>query len=275
MQAMNAVTVDSNQNSDGRINGKLAVVSVLILIVAARFSPIPPSSELGYWIGVVGAVLMLSLLLYPLRKRVPWLNTVGSMPVWFAVHMACGVIGPVLILWHCRMRLGSLNAAVAFWCMVVVATSGLAGRYLYARLHAGLYGRERSLNELKSETQALSGALSTTLRDIPAVQSVLNDFSQRARNVATAGIKNPIALLSLGWFARRARAHAMSAANGLSSERKNDVMTLVGRFTNSAQSTAQYRAFERLFSLWHVAHIPLVFVLAISAIAHVIAVHLY
>jgi hypothetical protein len=38
---------------------------------------------------------------------------------------------------------------------------------------------------------------------------------------------------------------------------------------------AQLAAWERLFALWHVLHIPFVYVMVICAIAHVVAVHAY
>jgi hypothetical protein len=45
-------------------------------------------------------------------------------------------------------------------------------------------------------------------------------------------------------------------------------VTLVGRIT-------QFTLYERLFSLWHVLHMPLFFMMVISALLHVLAVHLY
>jgi hypothetical protein len=38
---------------------------------------------------------------------------------------------------------------------------------------------------------------------------------------------------------------------------------------------AQYTAYERVFALWHVAHLPFVYLLVISAVVHVVAVHAY
>jgi hypothetical protein len=38
---------------------------------------------------------------------------------------------------------------------------------------------------------------------------------------------------------------------------------------------AEYRVYERLFSLWHVLHLPLFFMLLAAGIVHVIAVHVY
>jgi hypothetical protein len=38
---------------------------------------------------------------------------------------------------------------------------------------------------------------------------------------------------------------------------------------------AEFNAYARLFSLWHVVHIPFVYLMVISAVAHVVAVHAY
>jgi len=38
---------------------------------------------------------------------------------------------------------------------------------------------------------------------------------------------------------------------------------------------AEFEGYERLFSLWHALHIPLIFMLIIAAVIHVIAVNVY
>jgi hypothetical protein len=47
-----------------------------------------------------------------------------------------------------------------------------------------------------------------------------------------------------------------------------DYLRLMGR-------VVQFSFYERLFSLWHVLHLPLFFMLVLSAIVHVLAVHMY
>ena len=42
-----------------------------------------------------------------------------------------------------------------------------------------------------------------------------------------------------------------------------------------ADNIARFGAVERLFSLWHVAHLPLVVILVLTALFHVLAVHMY
>jgi hypothetical protein len=47
------------------------------------------------------------------------------------------------------------------------------------------------------------------------------------------------------------------------------------RRLEAGRRTAEYRAYARLFSFWHVLHIPIFFMLLISAIVHIIAVNVY
>jgi hypothetical protein len=42
-----------------------------------------------------------------------------------------------------------------------------------------------------------------------------------------------------------------------------------------ARDAAQFRTYERLFSMWHIFHIPLVYMMVFSGIYHVISVHMY
>ena len=53
------------------------------------------------------------------------------------------------------------------------------------------------------------------------------------------------------------------------------VSELLSQYQGAVVKTARLGYFARLFALWHVLHLPLFFLLIVSAIAHVIAVHLY
>ncbi|OYU91285.1 MAG: hypothetical protein CFE45_23720, partial [Burkholderiales bacterium PBB5] len=49
----------------------------------------------------------------------------------------------------------------------------------------------------------------------------------------------------------------------------------VADFIHAVLRVAQFALVDRLFSLWHVVHIPFVYVMVLCAIAHVVAVHAY
>ena len=48
-----------------------------------------------------------------------------------------------------------------------------------------------------------------------------------------------------------------------------------GRHIDATRRVAELASYERLFSLWHVLHLPLFFMLLVAGIVHVIAVHVY
>ena len=50
---------------------------------------------------------------------------------------------------------------------------------------------------------------------------------------------------------------------------------LIDDYTGAVLRVAQLAAYTRLFSLWHVLHVPFVFLMVLCAIAHVVAVHAY
>ena len=79
-----------------------------------------PEHGLGYMFGIVGSVLMLILLLYPLRKRFKSWRSWGRLPGWLRFHMFLGVTGPTLILFHANFKLGATNSNVALLTMIVV-----------------------------------------------------------------------------------------------------------------------------------------------------------
>ena len=49
----------------------------------------------------------------------------------------------------------------------------------------------------------------------------------------------------------------------------------VALFVSAVDDVARYITWVRLFALWHVAHVPLLYLLLLSGIAHVVDVHLY
>lgn len=107
--------------------------------IAGRIKLYTPSSDFGYYLGLVGSIFMVTLLLYPLRKRLQILQRVGDLRYWFKVHMFLGIAGPVLVLYHSTLKVGSLNAAVAFYSMLVVAF-GATGRRRSGLIVSGSLG---------------------------------------------------------------------------------------------------------------------------------------
>ena len=59
-----------------------------------------------------------------------------------------------------------------------------------------------------------------------------------------------------------------AGCRGLKDGRPGEWSVLSGR-------VAQFSLYERLFALWHILHLPIFFLMVLSAIVHVVAVHMY
>lgn len=248
-----------------------------------------PEEGAGYWLGIAGATLMLLLLLYPLRKRVKILRAAGPVKVWFQLHMLFGVVGPTLILFHANFRLSSANATAATLAMLVVVASGLVGRYLYSRIHMGLHGRKAEAQDLFEDVVALEEALcegtGSEERFIGELRA-LEELLPAPNAGAVASFK---AMLSLrarsGATTRRLSRHAATLIaarakrEGWTRRQRREAAAAAGEqlrlFRAALEKSAALAFYTRIFGLWHHLHLPLFILLIVTAVLHVIAVHLY
>ena len=73
-------------------------------------------------------------------------------------HIICGVSAPIIIAYHASFKFNNI-AGVAFWIMLAVAISGIAGRYLYAQIPQSLNAAKTSYQELQANEEELAEAL--------------------------------------------------------------------------------------------------------------------
>lgn len=232
-----------------------------------------PKGELGYGLGVFGTACMLLLLGYSLRKRLPQLAPLGSIRGWFQFHMVLGLVGPTAVLFHCNFQVGSVNSGVALACVLLVAGSGLIGRFLYPRIHHGLSGRRATLAERRAELDASRGALAGTLAGAPGLAEALARFESSALAPAS-GATRIWQLVTLGAGTRRVRARARRALRR-GDPGRGRALREVGTYLREVEQVARFRAYERVFALWHAVHLPLCVLLFTAAAVHVVAVNMY
>lgn len=286
---------EAEQTAKGR-RGSSALRGYALLataIVAGWYlkdvNPVNPGEGLGYWLGIFGASLMIALLLYPLRKRVRFMHRLGATRHWFRMHMIFGLVGPLAIIYHCNFTLGSFNSKVAFYCMLLVAGSGIVGRHFYARIHRGLYGRKTSLRELQSDLASSVEQSHGLARIMPGLVARLDRLSLELQGDSvrqTVGISRSIrwtfthliVRLSLLWTAHRELRAAAARSETIAKNRKrlySAASRYVRDYTVLAGKVAQFSFYERLFGLWHVLHLPIFLMMILSALVHVLAVHMY
>lgn len=270
---------------------QLAMVCVAALVAWGIGFPteqyITPRTGLGYALGVAGGSAMLLLLVYPLRKRLRLLAFIGTTKRWFQAHMALGIVGPLLILFHSNFSLGATNSNVALACMLVVSGSGLFGRYFYARIHHGLHGRRANLAELKLYAEKLRW-VTANVDFLPGLVERIDGEEQALieRCGRTWLLLRPMLGAVQAASARRrlrrfirASLRDSAGAGGGAAERQRRLHGAAVRYVDdrlgAIRRVVEFDAFERLFSLWHALHMPLFLMLLVAGIVHVAAVHLY
>lgn len=248
---------------------------------------ITPEKGLGYLLGIVGGSAMLLLLLYPARKRLQWLGPIGGVKAWFQIHMVLGIVGPLLVLFHATFRTGATNSNVALFCMLVVSASGLVGRYFYARVHLEFYGSQASLADLRGRIERMQ-QVSAAIAFAPDLASRLQQAEQWMLR-STGSMPGPLQLIAVAvrafvarrrmaqYIRRAARAAMLQPGPGQQQLQRGiqAARELSFRHIDAARRVAELSSYEKLFSLWHLLHLPLFFMLLIAGIVHVISVHVY
>jgi len=270
----------------------LYILLTLLIVGVWRFSRMGyyrSGDDVGYWMGVAGGVMMLLLFSYPLRKYFRFMQRLGKVKWWFIVHMVLGIGGPLMILLHTTFRLGSVNAAVALFSMLIVAGSGVVGRFLYLRIHRGLHGERNNLADLQRRVGLAEGEIKSRFRFAPGVAEKLLAFESMAvsggngwgltlSRLVVLPVRQQVILEACSKELRqrlRIIAKERKWTRSQFERRYAQARSTTRSFLRSVLRVSQFSAYERVFALWHVLHVPFVYLLLVTAIFHVIAVHAY
>lgn len=266
-------------------------VFVIVMVALAWFvateRPYKAGDAIGYNLGLVGGSMMLMLLIYSLRKRLGFMNKAGPVRHYFAFHMFLGVVGPILVIFHTTFKIGALNSRIALYSMLLVAGSGLVGRFVYRHIHQGLYGRQTSLAEAEQLLNESAESVQSILSISPDIEKKLEDF----RAYSVVKLKG---VLARSWRFMTLRMRGHSLAHAVRKEARHTLeqagreknwphdelaaqQKLAGEringYVEAVCSAATYATWVRLFALWHVVHVPFLYLLILTGIVHVIAVN--
>jgi hypothetical protein len=268
----------------------LAALAVLGGWLLTRSEALVDSEQgIGYWLGIAGGTLMATLLLYPVRKRLRALRWLGPVRHWFRMHMIFGVLGPVLILYHSNFGLGSLNDTVALACTILVALSGLVGRYVHAKIHTDLDGHRATLEQLAEDSRITALQRREAVALVPGLLDRLTAYDALVLTAPASSRHALLLPLKLGvttrWEALRLSRFAAKQIDLLATrsaivraqraELRRSAARFVREHLRRVRRVAELGSWERLFSLWHVFHLPFFYMLVVAALVHVLAVHMY
>jgi hypothetical protein len=214
----------------------------------AAHASLRPSGTLAHWLGVSGWLMLLVPVLYAGRKRIPILRQAGSLRTWLEVHIFCGLVGPVLVTFHTSFKFNGL-ISVAYWSMVIVALSGIVGRYLYVRIPKTIRGVELTYDEVVARSRSLRAELDDEA--LPAgVRTTIASFEQRAGG--RSGLRR-------AWLRRRMLGRLL--AQGVEAQLARELSSSAVERLALESRLAGLERTKRFFGLWHVFHLPLVWLM--------------
>jgi hypothetical protein len=249
-----------------------------------------PYEGAGYWIGVAGGTGMLLQLAYSSVKRLKFFRRLAASRMLFQMHMILGLGAPILILYHANFSWGAKNSNVALGTMLAVVVSGLVGRIVYRHIHIGLHGAKANatqmfeharhlLGDIEEDVGGSQGQIAARLANFAALP-IFHERSLSRQFVSALVIPFKVRLARLKFNAMIRRTVAENAVkNGWSNaelaRHRKQAQLHVREFLQSFSAASQLAFWERLFSVWHLLHVPLFYLLLVSGVAHVIAVHWY
>jgi len=231
----------------------------------ALYWSLKPGGSLGRLYGVVGASLMTLMMSYSLRKRVRVLAHLGQLRHWLDFHIYCGVVGPLFITLHSSLKVTGV-VALSFWSMVVVAASGILGRYLYLQIPRRRSGDEMTLAEIEQAGNVMGERL---MEDFGVGEEVL----ERIEGLASSGVDSSTGLLrvlvGLPLSSARLKWRVRELTRSLTVAHRSELQRLVLDRALLSRRILLWDKLQELFHHWHVLHKPFAIIMYLFAAVHI------
>ncbi len=259
-------------------------------------------SWLGYTLGTIGAVLILWLMLFGMRKR-SYNNRMGNLRGWLSAHVYLGTSLIVVATLHTGFQFGWNIHTLAYTLMMIVIVSGFFGIYTYLRYptlmtrnraDAGREAMLQEIAEIDEECLKLADKLGPKAHQI-VIRSIENTklgggvWAQlMARDGSAAALKRTKDMLDNLQNDKDSQRPAtqemptmfamvdfLAGAGGQESERLRQLIDLLSRKKNLAQKVATDVQYQALMEIWLYFHVPITFALIAALIAHIVSVFYY
>lgn len=255
---------------------------------------------LGYTLGTIGALLIVWLMFFGIRKR-RYLNNVGTLRGWLSAHIYLGTCLILIVLLHAGFQLGWNIHTLAFVLMLIVIFSGFFGVYVYLR-YPNLMTRNREsatreamleeVNEIDLNALALADGIdpkihAVVLRSIENTKLGGGVWTQlRARDgsdLALDSLHKAIAAREKKQDMKTTEMPTMFAMvdflAGRATDKQGDAMRklidLISRKKGLATKVARDMQYQAMMEIWLYIHVPLSFALLAALIAHIVSSFFY
>ena len=246
--------------------------------LSPKHALLKPGGTIGLTLGIVGFALFLMMYLYPIRLLWAWLGRQGSSRHWLDFHVFLGLVAPLFVTLHSSFKFHDI-AGMAFWIMILVALSGLLGRYIYAQIPRTLNYTEMTLNEGKQQMAALASRIGTlgaiSAKDVEGLFH-LPDLRQAEEMSLISALWKMLAFdLVFPYRMWRIRRRTLWRCSLMNFGRSPNVplkrtVSLIREQALLSKKIFFLSKSQQMLKLWHIIHRPFSYSFAILALLHVI-----
>lgn len=274
----------------------LGLCAAAVLAYALQDPQEPPNggTALGYTLGTLGAMLIVWLAWFGVRKR-QYSSTAGTVQGWLSAHVYLGLALILVVLLHSGFQFGMNVHTLALVLMILVVLSGIFGVYMYIkyplRLSENRQGAGRSdlvdqIDDIDRRAKRVAGGLPRGYGEL--VHSGINRTvvggsawamiagRDNSQVVLPTGddytvVANPGQEAALDWLAEQ-------QSRSMDAETAAKMTELSGLLRNKRKLLERLREDIRLqamLEVWLYIHVPLSVGLLAAVVVHIITVFLY
>ena len=134
------------------------------------YRKLSPAGLIGHGYGIVGTGMILTNLLYLVRRRLTkyFPSWGGSMKAWLNLHVCTGLVGSLLVVFHSAFQVRTPIATVTSVSLAIVVVTGLMGFYLYKLVpKPGLQPLNERLAQLRPILPGMVGQVEAYVKATP------------------------------------------------------------------------------------------------------------
>ena len=256
--------------------------------------PANGGTALGYVLGTIGALLILWLTWFGVRKR-RYASTAGTLQGWLSAHVYLGLALVVIVLLHAGFQFGVNLHTFAFLIMLLVVLSGIFGVTVYMRYpgrmseNRGGAPRSELVDQLEDidrrsirvaenlgadfaefvasgvQRTQLGATLWQRLREHDTSQILLRDGGK------TRTVPNRQQEAALDWLAdQQSKSGDAETAASI-----GELSALIRNKRRLLKQLGEDLKLQAVLEIWLYVHVPLSAALLVALFAHIVTVFLY
>ena len=212
------------------------------------------SGSLGHLLGIIGALFMLLLLLYSLRKRFRFARKWGNLNTWLQAHIFLGFTGPFLVLFHTVFKVNG------------IVVSGMVGKYIYELIPRSLSGMELNRIELEAEEIGLTFEMR---KYIPALHPFWKHLADVDHLKHKPSLLEPLLLFIQPVRLKHRFSQWLKEVEGIDRKKRKALLSLVVKRQMIIRKANLLQQTLKILHYWHLLHKPFVIIMFLILMIHI------